>query len=41
MYWMKRLFHKERIDGRLDNEIRFHLEERAAERLCRSGSGPG
>jgi predicted permease len=39
VYWLQRIFHKERTESQLDSELRFHLEERAAE-LERSGLSP-
>src|SRR5215831_12092104 len=36
MYWLRRLFHKQQTERRLDSELRFHLEQRAAE-LAASG----
>ena len=31
MYWLRRLFHKEQTEKQLDSELRFHLEQQAAE----------
>ena len=31
MYWLRRLFHKEATEKQLDSELRFHLEQQAAE----------
>jgi len=39
MYWMQRLFRKERTEDRLDSELRFHLEQRARE-LAEAGVTP-
>jgi putative ABC transport system permease protein len=36
MYWIKRLFRKERVEAQLDSELRFHLDQRTAE-LVASG----
>src|SRR5580765_3654121 len=31
MYWLRRLFHQEETEKQLDSELRFHLEQQAAE----------
>jgi hypothetical protein len=31
MYWLRRLFHKEKTEKQLDSELRFHLEQQTAE----------
>src|SRR5215472_2444915 len=31
MYWLTRLFHKEKTERQLDSELRFHLEARASD----------
>src|SRR6266700_129703 len=31
MYWLRRLFHQEKTERQLDSELRFHLEQQAAE----------
>src|SRR5258708_10924028 len=39
MYWLRRLFRKEKTERQLDSELRFHLEQRTAE-LVDSGVAP-
>src|SRR5215467_513177 len=39
MYWLRRLFRKEQTERRLDSELLFHVEQRAAE-LAASGMTP-
>ncbi|HLJ87243.1 MAG TPA: ABC transporter permease [Candidatus Angelobacter sp.] len=39
MYWINRLFRKEKTESRLDAELRFHLEERTAD-YVRGGMQP-
>jgi len=31
MYWLTRLFHKEKTERQLDSELRFHVEARTAD----------
>ncbi|HEX7286548.1 MAG TPA: ABC transporter permease [Candidatus Angelobacter sp.] len=39
MYWLRRLFRKAQTEHQLDSELRFHLEQRAAE-FAASGLAP-
>ena len=39
MYWIKRLFRRKRTEIQLDSELRFHLEQRAAD-LAEAGMAP-
>ncbi|HEY6307959.1 MAG TPA: ABC transporter permease [Candidatus Angelobacter sp.] len=39
MYWFRRLFRKQQTERQLDSELRFHLEQRAAE-LADAGVAP-
>src|SRR5262249_14478894 len=39
MYWLRRLFRKRKTERQLDSELRFHIEERAAE-LADAGLTP-
>jgi hypothetical protein len=38
-YWLRRIFRKQKTEQQLDSELRFHLEQRLAERVA-SGETP-
>src|SRR5215475_4291104 len=39
MYWLRRLFRKRETERQLDSELRFHLEQQAAD-YTKAGMGP-
>lgn len=40
MHWLSRLFHRRKQDTQLDSELRFHVEQQAAENIA-AGMNPG